>query len=135
MNHTASHATPPHTTITMHHHTTCLFRCIAWCILTYCLFSQTNQCVYEEFEGREHKISFIVVGPIDDQSKITTGKPSHHLFKLTYVLCHATVNLLINTFYTTKFIEEGAILLAVRPLQIEHEVTADRYFRYKPSKS
>ena len=38
-----------------------------------------NQCVYEEFEGREHKISFIVVGPIDDQSKITTGKPSHHL--------------------------------------------------------
>eukprot|EP00731_Ephydatia_muelleri_P005919 Em0003g167a len=81
------------------------------------VLNKMNQCVYEEFDGREHKISFIVVGPIDDQSKITT------------------VNLLINTFYTTKFIEEGAILLAVRPLQIEQEVTADKYFRYKPSKS
>lgn len=81
------------------------------------VLNEVNKCFCDEFEGKEDKISFIVVGPIDDQSKITT------------------VNLLINTYYTTKYIEEGAILLAVRPLQIEHKVTAGKYFRYKPSKS
>ena len=121
MNHTASHATPPHTT---HHYAPPHHAPLQMCTVTCYLFPQ------RKYEGRE---SFIVVDPIYDQAKIMTGRPSYHLFKLTHVLCHATVNLLINTIYTTKFIEEGAILLAVRPLQIEHEVTTDRYFRYIPS--
>ena len=34
--------------------------------------------------------------------------------------------------YTTQIIEEEAILLAVRPLQIGHRKTTKRFLKYEP---
>jgi len=44
------------------------------------------------------------------------------------------VNLMINLLYTAKLIEEGAILLAIRPLRVGHKKVTQRFFNYEPPK-
>jgi len=41
---------------------------------------------------------------------------------------------MINLLYTAKLIEEGAILLAIRPLRVGHKKVTQRFFNYEPSK-
>ena len=44
------------------------------------------------------------------------------------------VNLAINLLQTAELIEEGAILLAIRPLRVGHKKVTQRFFKYEPAK-
>ena len=49
-----------------------------------------------------------------------------------YFIIFTAVTLQIEMLYSTEIIEEKAILLAVRPLQIGHRKTTKRFLEYKP---
>lgn len=78
------------------------------------VLNKTNEYICEGIRNR-NILNFIVVGPIDDTSKI------------------ATVNLLISHLLSADCIETNAMLLTVRPLQIAHKSTSETYFSYEPS--
>lgn len=80
--------------------------------------NKASVCIEKELHGRTNDVCFVLVGPIDDQSKVTT------------------VHVLINMLLRSKCLNiiKGAILLTVRPLRIGCAETAHQYFKYQPSK-
>ncbi|KAL5502076.1 hypothetical protein EMCRGX_G008793 [Ephydatia muelleri] len=80
--------------------------------------SKASACLENELYGRNSDLCLIFVGPLDDQSKVTT--------------VHVLINMLLKSKYLN--IVNGAILLTVRPIRIGRTETAYQHFQYKPSK-
>lgn len=85
-------------------------------------------------QGRKEimkKTSFIVVGPMSSDNKGITGKRiSLYLQEIVHFFNFLTVSLLFDQL--TEYLEDGCILLIIRPVRISGKDTSKEFIAWEP---